>query len=118
VFGVSNVFFMPEFPTMSGKQIKKLHEEYGYAEQRCECWWGEFEGDTQIERYESAWGPNQFVHQKGKRNLWWAWQALRGKVDFQAVVHNLKLLSDEVKSVAQENGRLRKMVIKLQGEKE
>lgn len=110
VFGISNVFFMPEFPKMTGKQIKALHKEYGYEEQRCECWWGEFEGDVQIERYESAFGPETFVHQNNKRPLWWAWQALRGKVNFEALVHNLQLLSDEVKAVARENRELRRML--------
>lgn len=102
VFGIANPFFDSRYKLvicMEDKKLAEYRQENGYGDQRSECWWGEFEGDTQIERISEAGGPDSISLKQsssGKNRLWWAFQALLGKVDYWAVVKNLRLLQDEL----------------------
>jgi len=56
VFGVGNPFWDPLYPFLDEKSLKKMQQVF-YGHTKGDCWWGEYEGDLQIMRIESALGP-------------------------------------------------------------
>lgn len=56
VFGVGNPFFNPLYVFLESEGKKKLQKKY-YGHEDGDCWWGEYEGDVQIFRIASAYGP-------------------------------------------------------------
>lgn len=58
VFGIGNVFFAEDWEDISLEERKLRRKEAGYTQMETDCWWGEFVGDVQITRIESATGPN------------------------------------------------------------
>ena len=55
VFGVSNTFFNELWLVLNDEQKAAYREKNHYGPG--DCWWGEFQGDTQIFRIAEASGP-------------------------------------------------------------
>lgn len=58
VFGIGNPFFTESWPHIPETERMMRRIDAGYTQDRTDCWWGEYEGDKQIERIESSTGPN------------------------------------------------------------
>lgn len=55
VFGVANPFFAPEWQQLTPGQQQDKREAYNYGPS--DCWWGGYEGDSQLLFIKSPSGP-------------------------------------------------------------
>lgn len=115
VFGVGNYFFHDQYKDVIKKSdsvLKKYREACG-VDQRSECWWGEYEGDEQIERCDSAYGPDNIskIYTFENRNrLRYAFQVLFGNINIYGMVKNLRLMLEQMIVAENNDMNIRKKI--------